>query len=194
MAYDAPVSEETPTGRLRQEHQLILQVAGVLDDIVTATEGGADFDFGTADRCISFFRLFVDAFHHGKEEGLLFPELGNHGLPPDGGPIAVMLAEHGEGRAYVGQMAGAIKDARGGNAAARAALLAAARGYVDLIRSHIAKEDTVLFTMADQMIAGADCIRLCGAYDTVGDGWFEGQNRGDLVTLAGSLLERYPQG
>ena len=36
----------------------------------------------------------------------------------------------------------------------------------------------MLFTMADQMIAGADCIRLCGAYDTVGDGWFEGQNRG----------------
>ena len=30
----------------------------------------------------------------------------------------------------------------------------------------------MLFTMADQMIAGADCIRLCGAYDTVGDGWF----------------------
>jgi len=194
MAYDAPVSEETPTGRLRQEHQLILQVAGVLDDIVTAAERGADFDFATADRCVSFFRLFVDAFHHGKEEGLLFPELGNHGLPRDGGPIAVMLAEHGEGRAYVGQMAGSIKDARGGDAAAVAVLRAAGRGYVDLIRSHIGKEDMVLFTMADQMIAGAARIRLCGAYDSVGEGWFEGQTRSDLVTLAGSLLEKYPQG
>ena len=119
MAYDAPVSEETPTGRLRQEHQLILQVAGVLDDIVTATEGGADFDFGTADRCISFFRLFVDAFHHGKgEEACCSRSWATTGLPPDGGPIAVMLAEHGEDAPTIGQMAGGHQDARGGNAAA----------------------------------------------------------------------------
>src|SRR3972149_40566 len=151
MAYDAPVSEETPTGRLRQEHQLILQVAGVLDDIVTAAERGADFDFATAERCISFFRLFVDAFHHGKEEGLLFPELGSHGLPSDAGPIAVMLAD-------------AVREVRRGDAAAPAVLRSAGRGFVDLIRSHIGKEDAVLFTMADQMIVGADRIRLCGAY------------------------------
>ena len=35
----------------------------------------------------------------------------------------------------------------------------------------------MLFTMADQMIAGPIASGLCGAYDTVGDGWFEGQNR-----------------
>ena len=191
--YDALVNDEAPTERLREEHHLILAVAGVLDDIVTVAEGGDGFDFVTADRCVAFFRLFVDAFHHGKEEELLFPELGSHGLSYDGGPIAVMLAEHGEGRAFVRKMSEAIGDARNGDAAALAVLLAAGRGYVDLIRSHILKENTVLFTMADQMIVGTDRIRLCGAYESAGEGVFEGQTRADLADLARRLMEKYPQ-
>lgn len=186
--------DESPTQRLREEHQTILQVTGVLEAIVSAAEGGADADLASLDRCISFFRLYVDAFHHGKEEDVLFPEMGNQGVPYDGGPIAVMLYEHGQGRALIGQMAESLPEARRGDAGARSALLGAGRAYIDLIRSHIGKEDMIVFEMADQVIPGAERPRLCGAYDDIADGVFEGHTRRDLLLIAGQLLKQYPPG
>lgn len=188
------MTDATATARLREEHQLILQVVGVLERMVAAADAEGDVDYATFDRCISFLRLYVDLFHHGQEEGLLFPELGNQGIPQDGGPVAVMLYEHGQGRALIRAMVDSIGDARQGDEAARAGLLGAARGYVDLLRGHIGKEDQILFTMADQLITGADLTHLCGGYDTVADGVFEGSTRRDLLLLAGQLLEQYPPG
>lgn len=185
---------ETPTERLREEHQLILQVTGVLDAITTAAENGQEPDLVTFDRCVAFFRLFVDAFHHGKEEDVLFPEMENQGIPTDGGPIAVMLYEHGLGRAHIRQMAESLDELGRGDAGAIASLLSAGRAYVDLIRSHIGKENDILFEMADQVIPGSEGVRLCGAYDSAAEGSFEGRTRQDLVMLAADLMRAYPAG
>ena len=182
----------TATAMLRDEHRLILEVTGVLNEILTGREEGASLDFDSVGECVAFFRLFADACHHGKEEDLLFPELVEAGLPADGGPIAVMLYEHRQGRAFVKAMADSLEGARQGDADAAAALTDAGRGYVDLIRSHIDKEDNVLFEMADQMVTGAACRNLCGAYDVVCARRFEGRTVEDLERLAATLRVRYP--
>jgi hemerythrin-like domain-containing protein len=187
------MTDESPTERLREEHQLILQVTGVLDSIVSAAEGGKEPDLVSLDRCISFFRLFVDAFHHGKEEDVLFPEMGKQGVPYDGGPIAMMLYEHGQGRALIRQMAESLPEARRGDDGALGSVVAAGRAYIDLIRGHIGKEDMIVFEMADQVIPGGERVRLCGAYDAVAGGMFEGNTREDLVLIAAGLLKQYPQ-
>ncbi|HEU5193093.1 MAG TPA: hemerythrin domain-containing protein [Methylomirabilota bacterium] len=66
-------------------------------------------------------------------------------MPACGGPIDVMLEEHAEGRALVAAMAE-------GRAAARAAT---ARRYVRLLREHIAKENEILFPLADAVLDDA---------------------------------------
>jgi len=90
---------ETATSRLREEHQLILQVADAMQALLAEGEGPEGLDFDTIGDCVTFIRLFADACHHGKEEDLLFPELEAAGLPRNQGPIAVMLYEHQQGRA-----------------------------------------------------------------------------------------------
>ena len=136
-----------------------------------------------------------DAFHHGKEEGLLFPELGNHGLQPDVGRTAVMLSEHGEGRVpSSARMAEAIGDARGSDAAARAPLLAARGGYVDLIRSHRQGGHGAVHHGGSDDRRGRLHPAVAAPTTPSATAGSKGRNRGDLVTLAGSLLERYPQG
>ncbi len=182
----------TATGMLRDEHVLILQVAGVLDDIMSSAAVPAELDFDAIEECVAFFRLFADACHHGKEEDLLFPELEAQGLPRDDGPIAVMLYEHQVGRAFVRGMAEAVDGARAGDEAAVASLLENGRGYVDLIRGHIDKEDNVLFNMADNLVVGSSCERLCAEYDVVCARRFEGQTVAQLEGIAAGLAERYP--
>ncbi|MFQ5554397.1 MAG: hemerythrin domain-containing protein [Acidimicrobiia bacterium] len=184
----------TATAILRDEHQLILQVAGVLDAIVSDGATPDSLDFDSIEECVAFFRLFADACHHGKEEDLLFPELEAHGLPREDGPIAVMLYEHQVGRAFVRGMAESVAGARTGDAAAVAALLEHARGYIDLIRAHIDKEDNVLFEMADNMVVGASCTRLCADYDVVCGRRFEGRTVEQLESMAAALTALYPGG
>jgi len=180
---------ETATSRLRAEHQLILQVADALETLIHRSEQG-DTDFDALGDCVTFIRLFADACHHGKEEDLLFPALEGQGMPHDQGPIAVMLFEHQQGRAFAKAMAGSIDEARDGDEEALTTLRNAGSGYVHLIRGHINKEDNVLFDMADQMVSGPSCRRLCDDYGLVCQRVFEGRTKQQLEQLAASLRER----
>lgn len=177
---------ESPTGLLREEHRCILRVLNVLEQLLD--RGGAgNWDFDALDDSIAFFRLFADACHHGKEEGLLFPELEARGMPREGGPIAVMLMEHQRGRAFVAQMARSLERARTGDAEEVSRLANAGRGYITLLRNHILKEDNVLFNMADQIVTGQACQRLCNDYHAVCAHRFEGRSKAELERLAAEL-------
>ncbi len=178
----------SPTGILREEHQLILKVARRLDEMLIQDSMDGALDHDIVAQCITFFRLFADACHHGKEEGILFPGLEAEGLPRDSGPIAVMLYEHDLGRAFVRDMASSFEAARDGDPAAGSQLREAARGFIDLIVAHISKEDDVLFNMADGMIGGSACETLCARYDEVCKDRFEGQSKEDLEALAAQIL------
>jgi len=180
----------TPTGVLREEHQLILKVLDVVQALLEKGEAG-DWDLDAWQDCVEFFRLFADACHHGKEEDLLFPELESCGVPREGGPIAVMLFEHKQGRGFVARMAKALEDARQGENEPLARLEHAARAYLQLLRAHINKEDNVLFNMADQLVDRAGCERLCAEYDVACARRLEGRTKDELENLAGELLSRY---
>lgn len=181
---------ETATSRLREEHQLILRVAGAMQALLGEAEGPDGLDFDTIADCITFIRLFADACHHGKEEDLLFPELEAAGLPRNQGPIAVMLYEHKQGRALTKSMSDSLGSARQGDERALATLQNAARGYIELIRGHIMKEDRILFEMADQAVRGSACDRLCGGYGAVCARRFEGHSKEELQELAERISER----
>lgn len=181
---------DTATAVLRTEHQLILAVANSLAVELAAERDGTTLDYDNVARYITFFRLFADACHHGKEEDMLFPGLEAQGMPHDAGPIAVMLYEHDQGRALVRMMAESLDEARHGDPAAASDLRVGAAGFVDLIVAHIGKEDHVLFNMADEMIVGPDCRDLCARYDETCGRQFEGQTKEDLEHLANEILGR----
>jgi hemerythrin-like domain-containing protein len=186
-------ANDTPTRILRDQHRNILKVADVLEEVLSREPEPGVFDFDALADCVSFIRLYADALHHGKEEALLFPELEERGLPRDSGPIAVMLHEHQRGRAYARAMADALPGVREANGEATRALVSAARGYVDLIRAHIMKEDNILFNMADQLIDEPACRTLCAAYDEVCRRHFEGHTVAGLEGILARLMEKYPE-
>lgn len=179
----------TATSMLREEHQLILGVVRELGVMLATDRNGDPLDYDRVARCIAFFRLFVDACHHGEEEDLLFPALEAEGIPSDTGPIAMLLDEHVQGRALVGTMATTLEDARQGDGRAGDELRDAADAYVALLLAHIEKEDDGLFELADGVIVGPGCRDLCAGYDEVCARRFDGQTKEDLERLAREILE-----
>ena len=183
------MSRLDPTGVLREEHRWILNVAGALErELDRASPGAPDPD--QLERCVRFIRLFADACHHGKEEDQLFPILEDHGMPRDSGPIAVMLAEHREGRRLAGVMREALPGIREAEPTAMKSFETAGRDYVALIRDHIGKEDGVLFQVADQIISAPACARLCESYEETCNSTFEGCSKAELEELGREILAR----
>lgn len=146
-----------PTQRLVEEHDRILRALDVLEALC---EG--EIDEARARDVVDFIRSFADGLHHGKEEDLLFPALGEAGMPTGGGPIAVMLMEHEEGRAWVREMTRALDAGLPGS---RDAFVHAGRSFVGLLRRHIDKENQVLFPMGEGMLDAETREALSLAFD-----------------------------
>jgi hemerythrin-like domain-containing protein len=150
-----------PLEMLRGEHAVIERVLALLEREVRGQVEGAPPIASPARWCVEFLQRFADACHHAKEESALFPLLEAHGLPRGGGPIGVMLHEHDLGRALVRRMADALACADAG------AFAAAASEYAALLRQHIAKENDVLFRLAESRISPDDAIALAQAFERI---------------------------
>ena len=142
---------------LREEHEGVLAGLSILERMGEA--GNANIE--DAREIAEFFALFADKCHHGKEEGHLFPALEKAGIPKEHGPIGQMLAEHVLGRTFISS----LRLAAQGDGLDRAAFQQAAKGYVQLMRPHIEKENNVLFPMGDRMIPQEEQQRLLSAFE-----------------------------
>lgn len=140
------------TEELVEEHHAVLMALSILEKVAAAIGAGDDQAPAHLEQLLDFFRGFVDRCHHGKEEDVLFPELERRGVRRDGGPIGVMLVEHELGRGHVRAMTASLQGLRGGDAGTAAAIVAQAEAYRELLEAHIAKENQVLFPMADRLV------------------------------------------
>lgn len=148
---------EKPTEILSDEHRVIERVLDALQRLTAVPVNPLLEQWRKA---LDFFRHFADQCHHFKEEKVLFPALEEHGIPREGGPIGMMLAEHEEGRGHVRSMIDAVEQVAKGNGAASTTLLDHARAYVTLLREHIQKEDDILFRMAEEVIPEEEQRRI----------------------------------
>lgn len=149
---------KTLTATLRDEHVLILQALDLLEAAAARDERGLPVPGGWWAELIGWFRAFADRNHHAKEERILFPAMAKAGVPAEGGgPIAVMLEEHGEGRTLLQTMVEGEGRSR----------VVAGRRYVGLLRAHIDKENGILFPLADEVIDDAAQQTLGCELDTV---------------------------
>jgi hemerythrin-like domain-containing protein len=157
----------TATEILRREHDAILRMLEATEEVSQRLRRRERVEPQILDNLLEFFRLFADRCHHGKEEDLLFPLLEKKGMPRDGGPIGVMLNEHDLGRGFVRQMAEAAGAYSAGDLDSGGKWAAAAMQYVDLLREHIAKENQILFVMAERMLSSSEQLELAEAFEKV---------------------------
>jgi len=132
-----------------RESSSCLQILGRICDTL---QGGERVDPEHLARIHEFLKVFADTCHHAKEEELLFPAMVASGIPKEGGPIAVMLAEHTVGREHVRAFGDAVSRYANGDTAAAKDIVDHARAYIALLTQHIEKEDKVLYPLADRIL------------------------------------------
>jgi hemerythrin-like domain-containing protein len=176
---------------LMDEHRVIEQVLACLEKMADAAAATGRVETPSARDAIGFLRTFADRCHHMKEEERLFPAMERAGLPPHAGPTEVMRQEHEIGRGHVRRMERAVDEFDAGSRDAVRTFEFEARSFVRLLREHIAKEDQVLFPMADRMLSARAQEELLQGFERaereeMGEGVHE-----RFVELANRLAERW---
>jgi len=180
-----------PTKVLSEEHRVIEVVLDVLEGIAAKAEEDNKLDKESAEQAVDFIRNFADRCHHGKEEDHLFTALVAKGMPREGGPVGQMEHEHVLGRQFVKGMADNIPAASTGDTRALGTYLSHARGYIQLLRAHIQKEDRVLFPMADRVLSEKEQQSLLATFETVESEHMGEGTHDKYLRLAETLADRY---
>ncbi len=177
---------------LTREHQVIEGVLGSLERFAAGPGTAAEDARETLGRYVRFFREFADRCHHGKEEDRLLPRMVRHGLPADEGPRLKVLDEHATGRAHVRELA-ALAEGRGSLSPAEVERLrATVRGYAELLHDHIAKEDQLLFPLAEKTIPAGELEELADDFARFERDVMGPRGHEELHTLAMALLAAHP--
>jgi hemerythrin-like domain-containing protein len=155
-----------PTETLMHEHQLILKVLDAAEIETRQLDKGI-VRVERIEKMLDFFKNFADKCHHSKEEQHLFVRMEERGMTRDGGPIAVMLFEHDEGRMHIKAMSESLKGASENDRDALSKLTVHMNGYIALLRQHISKENNILFAMADRIFTENDQIELEKIFEDV---------------------------
>ncbi len=180
-----------PVEILMQEHRVIEVALSCLEAMVQKAEADNRLEQEPAEQIVDLIRNFADRCHHGKEEDRLFPALVAKGMPKEGGPIAVMLAEHDMGREFVGRMAQSIESAAQGDQQGLQEFSSAAYGYINLLRAHIQKEDRILFPMADRFLNNEDQKALLAEFARVESDHMGAGTHERYLKIAETLAAKY---
>lgn len=174
------------TQTLVDEHQLILRLLALLERNAPRTAAGSHTDYQFYLDGVDFIRHYADRYHHAKEEDVLFAALVANGMPRDHSPVAAMLLEHDQGRAYVRAMEQAAKEAQSGSVAARQTLADNALAYAALLREHISKEDDILYPLAERLLPPAMRAEIIQGYQAA-----EAKVAADFSAHYQQLVSRY---
>ncbi|MGF7145085.1 hemerythrin-like domain-containing protein [Anaerotaenia torta] len=139
---------------MMEEHQYILRMLAVVRKACYGILKGEEINYEDFDQMIDFIRSYADAHHHGKEEKILFHEMVTH-LGALGNKLIThgMLVEHDSGRLFIQELREALARVKGGEEESRLDVIANAVSYTHLLKRHIEKEDTVVYTFAQRQLS-----------------------------------------
>ena len=171
---------------LMEEHQLILQVLSGFEycinssDTETIKESLPDY--------VRFIREFADKIHHGKEEDILFDEMGKSGFPVESGPISVMLQEHQLGRACAAKLSEKCEKSEWDEEDLKEVSDAGSE-YIALLRQHIDKEDNILYPMAQNSLPAESQELVNGRVESFESDKSNADKKNELTAIAKKLMK-----
>ena len=177
----------TATQNLENDHVQILHLIEVMERVTESANPNVEH----LELIVKIIREFADGLHHAKEEQLLFPLMVQKGFSNETGPVAVMLHDHMEGRNFVKGMMENISLFKQGKTTALNSIYSNMQGYADLLKNHIAKENNVLFRMADKAFTPAEQESLLLDFTKVENKQGNGRSKDDYISMIDGLTAIY---
>jgi hemerythrin-like domain-containing protein len=174
---------------LAADHRLIRQTLDAFELYVGYVE--ARLPVGRADlkRFVEFFESYADAYHHGKEEALLFPALVMAGLDWNDDPLARIRREHDQEHYLMSTLSHAGLANEVWSEDDRRHFLAMAKEFILFQRNHMRFENVEVFPRAERVLSEHARARLTRDVERYDDDCRSENRR--VTELAETLRRRY---
>jgi len=163
------VSIENPVHILREEHRILLGIAGKLDTIVNNIKRAEDKS--GLDEKMTHLRSVVEDLldaekHYLREENVLFPILEKHGIKE---PAAIMWMEHNQLREEKKRLHSLVENYDTMNLRDfQKQLSETAKSIVSTLSSHVFKENNILFPSALRVVKDDEWKEAGREFDEIG--------------------------
>jgi hemerythrin-like domain-containing protein len=141
--------QKQPVQDLTDEHGGIIVMLDIMKKVAIRLKDREEVKKEHLEKIVEFLSNFADKCHHGKEEGILFPEVvknvSNLYL------VNELLGEHKTGRDYIRGIAESLKFYETGSPDAYH-IATNMEGYIYLLTEHIKKEGKSLFPIIEKQI------------------------------------------
>ena len=141
---------------LKSDHQNILAHLDDLEKVINQLAINRE----KVEEFLHFTETFAEP-HHQKEEQVLFPALEKKGIPNEGGPIGMMLAEHAAKREYLVKMREALEENNEDK------LKENTQAMISLLREHIYKENNILYPCAEDALTKEELASLASQCEKI---------------------------
>jgi hemerythrin-like domain-containing protein len=167
------------TEELKIEHQFII-------DFLLATRPAERsmklFELHAND-ILLFINTFLDKFHHGKEEQILFKYLSKPGVLNHTKPIDIMIYEHDLGRDLTQNMEKAVQENE------PTVFFKSLEKFCSLLNDHILKEDNVLYHLAEKGLSLEDKVQISMEYKLVNTKFEKGKIWDEFEEIHKKILQ-----
>ena len=142
--------QKKPVQDLKDEHGGIIVMLDVMKKVAKRLKDREEVKKEHLEKITEFLQNFADKCHHGKEEGILFPEVAKN--VSNLFMVNELLGEHKTGRDYIRGIAESLKYYDTGSPDAYH-IATNMEGYIYLLTEHIKKESESLFPIVDKQIS-----------------------------------------
>jgi hemerythrin-like domain-containing protein len=133
-------------GPLMIEHRLIERMIAVIQHTLRLAEQTQSIDPYFVDKAVDFIKIYADRTHHGKEEDILFRDLGKKKLSGEDRQVMnELIEEHIFGRETTKALVEANARYRRGESGALADITSRLGTLIEFYPKHIEKEDKIFF-------------------------------------------------
>ena len=155
-----------PTDLLKWEHDDVRGLLKILQAMTLRLVDGRRVDLEDLEWIFEFNRDYVDRFHHGREEYILYSSLKDEGVPEC--PLSELFAEHEITRSLAKVIRGYIEDYKQQEAGSRIPpeIIEGCLSYIDLLLDHMDKEEKIFFPLADECFTKEAQERMAEKFQT----------------------------
>lgn len=146
-----------PIAPLMIEHRLIERMIDVMKEGLLLIEKEKKIDAEFVEMAVDFIRTYADRCHHGKEEDILFRDLGGKKLTDEHRrTMEELVEEHRWARKVTGRLVEANTRYVQGNKEALSAITDCVKSLVEFYPKHIEKEDKHFFIPCMEYFSDAE--------------------------------------
>ena len=139
----------TQGNALREEHGVTMKMLAALQRFIAKVADLEESDTKDLEALIEFFEIYVDRYHHGKEEQVLFPALSRTRTAGIDSLVNTLSEDHRGARTSMEQIKSNAVTLHSSSEADRYEFSERVDLYVDFVRKHIRKENSELLPLIE---------------------------------------------